>query len=129
MGNRNTTESRNEKYSDSGILELHNLPTDVLLQLLTYLDLTSLVSMARTCRLLRDLAYNSRFWKKQVINLSAEPLWIAESLVCDSLVTRKLETLKVVEAFSHPTKRITMDVRYIDQTNNQMPRLLNSKQT
>ena len=51
------------------------------------------------------------------------------SLVCDSLVTRKLEILKVVEAFSHPTKRVTMDVRYINQTNNLMPRLLNSKQT
>mgnify|MGYP001800398114 CR=1 FL=1 len=69
MGNRNTTESRNEKYSDSGILELHNLPTDVLLQLLTYLNLMSLVSVVSTCRLLRDLAYNSQFWKNEVINL------------------------------------------------------------
>ena len=102
-------------------ISLDNLPADVLLELLTYLDIKSLVSLARTCRLLRDLAYNSRFWKNEVINLSTEPLWIAEPSVCDSLVTRKLEILELTEAFSPSTKHVEMGVNHSgDKKRNQI---------
>ena len=62
MDNGNLAKPGNRKvnYSEPcNSISLDNLPADVLLELLTYLDIKSIVSLARTCQLLRDLEERS----------------------------------------------------------------------
>ena len=74
--------------------ELTDLNLDVLLEILGYLDLKSLVSVAQTCCGLRDAAYTPQLWKHCTINVPTG--YSLTELTAKSLCDRKINHFRLL---------------------------------
>ena len=74
--------------------ELTDLNLDVLLEILGYLDLKSLVTVAQTCPGLRDAAYTPQLWKHCTINVPTG--YSLTELTAKSLCDRKINHLRLL---------------------------------
>ena len=96
-------------------LNLLDIPHSIIHGILTYLDKNSRVAVSRSCRSLKTLSYSSNLWRNVVVDLSVKSLWKGTEVTIQSLVERRISTLKVVDAYTETRKSHEHKAQHVKQ--------------
>lgn len=89
MGNSQRKSQTGCKFTD--------LPQGVIVDIISYVDLKSLISVGSTCTAMKHLAYSAKLWRNQMVTLSPLSRENINELTAQSLIQRRLSTLRVID--------------------------------
>ena len=91
------TESTATTAPSQAPLPITALPDNVVLEVLTYLDIPSLISVSATCERLRSIAYIPKLWKYQYVDLGNRNN-LGDQITLQSFAERRIGTVVLTES-------------------------------
>ena len=91
------TESTATTAPSQAPLPITALPDNVVLEVLTYLDIPSLISVSATCERLRSLAYIPKLWKYHYVDLGNRNN-LGDQITLQSFAERRIGTVVLTES-------------------------------